>query len=70
MSDARVWRPVCSNNIAVAGVLVVNITWRGKTYVGTLLDCARHTNQWSAPRYHRSSLYCRKLGLFCDSNLN
>ena len=38
------------NNIAVAGVLVVNITWRGKTYVGTLLDCARHTNQWSAPR--------------------
>ncbi len=34
-----------------SGVLVVNITWRGKTYVGTLLDCARHTNQWSAPRY-------------------
>jgi len=33
------------------GVLVVNITWRGKTYVGTLLDCARHTNQWSAPRF-------------------
>ena len=41
-----------SNIGAVAGVLVVNITWRGKTYVGTLLDCARHTNQWSAPRYH------------------
>ena len=39
-----------SNIGAVAGVLVVNITWRGKTYVGTLLDCARHTNQWSAPR--------------------
>ena len=33
-----------------AGVLVVNVTWRGKTYVGTLLDCTRHTNQWSAPR--------------------
>jgi len=33
------------------GVLVVNITWRGKTYVGTLLDCTRHTNQWSAPRF-------------------
>jgi len=34
-----------------SGVLVVNITWRGKTYVGTLLDCTRHTNQWSAPRF-------------------
>ena len=34
-----------------AGVLVVNVTWRGKTYVGTLLDCTRHTNQWSAPRF-------------------
>jgi len=33
------------------GVLVVNVTWRGKTYVGTLLDCTRHTNQWSAPRF-------------------
>ena len=31
-------------------MLVVNVTWRGKTYVGTLLDCTRHTNQWSAPR--------------------
>ena len=46
--------PLDESNInslsSVSGVLVVNITWRGKTYVGTLLDCARHTNQWSAPR--------------------
>lgn len=36
------------------GILVVNVTWRGKTYVGTLLDCARHSNQWSAPRFTES----------------
>jgi len=29
------------------GVLVVNVTWRGKTYVGTLLDCTRH--DWAPP---------------------
>ena len=40
-----IWISTC------AGVLVVNVTWRGKTYVGTLLDCTRHTNQWSAPRF-------------------
>lgn len=32
-----------------AGVLVVNVTWRGKTYVGTLLDCTRH--DWAPPRF-------------------
>lgn len=31
------------------GVLVVNVTWRGKTYVGTLLDCTKH--DWAPPRY-------------------
>lgn len=31
------------------GVLVVNVTWRGKTYVGTLMDCTRH--EWAPPRY-------------------
>ncbi|XP_032457459.1 zinc finger protein 608-like [Nasonia vitripennis] len=31
------------------GILVVNITWRGKTYVGTLLDCTRH--DWAPPRF-------------------
>ncbi|CAL4079547.1 unnamed protein product, partial [Meganyctiphanes norvegica] len=31
------------------GVLVVNVTWRGKTYVGTLLDCTRH--DWAPPRF-------------------
>lgn len=30
------------------GVLVVNVTWRGKTYVGTLLDCTKH--DWAPPR--------------------
>ncbi|XP_044744100.1 zinc finger protein 609 [Coccinella septempunctata] len=32
-----------------SGVLVVNVTWRGKTYVGTLLDCTRH--DWAPPRF-------------------
>ena len=36
-------------DIGAAGVLVVNVTWRGKTYVGTLLDCTRH--DWAPPRY-------------------
>lgn len=30
------------------GVLVVNVTWRGKTYVGTLIDCTKH--DWAPPR--------------------
>lgn len=29
-------------------MLVVNVTWRGKTYVGTLLDATRH--DWAPPR--------------------
>ena len=32
----------------LSGVLVVNVTWRGKTYVGTLLDATRH--DWAPPR--------------------
>lgn len=31
------------------GVLVVNVTWRNKTYVGTLLDCSQH--DWAPPRF-------------------
>ncbi|XP_074649685.1 uncharacterized protein LOC141904946 isoform X2 [Tubulanus polymorphus] len=31
------------------GVLVVNVTWRGKTYVGTLLDATKH--DWAPPRF-------------------
>jgi hypothetical protein len=31
------------------GVLVVNVTWRGKTYVGTLLDCTK--SEWAPPRF-------------------
>ncbi|XP_067871441.1 zinc finger protein 609-like isoform X5 [Heterodontus francisci] len=34
------------------GVLVVNVTWRNKTYVGTLLDCTRH--DWAPPRFCES----------------
>ncbi|CAF3247584.1 unnamed protein product [Rotaria sp. Silwood2] len=30
------------------GVLVVNVTWRGKTYVGTLLDSTKQ--DWACPR--------------------
>ncbi|KAI1301879.1 Zinc finger protein [Halotydeus destructor] len=29
------------------GVLVVNVTWREKSYVGTLLDCTKH--DWAPP---------------------
>ncbi|KAL4228171.1 hypothetical protein ACF0H5_013605 [Mactra antiquata] len=35
------------------GVLVVNVTWRGKTYVGTLLDATRH--DWAPPRFNCDS---------------
>ncbi|XP_071437495.1 zinc finger protein 608 isoform X2 [Pithys albifrons albifrons] len=34
------------------GVLVVNVTWRNKTYVGTLLDCTKH--DWAPPRFCES----------------
>ena len=36
----------------VSGVLVVNVTWRGKTYVGTLLDATKH--DWAPPRYNNT----------------
>ncbi|CAB3369607.1 Hypothetical predicted protein [Cloeon dipterum] len=36
-------------NETEGGVLVVNVTWRGKTYVGTLLDCTKH--DWAPPRF-------------------
>lgn len=38
------------------GVLVVNVTWRGKTYVGTLLDCTKH--DWAPPRYALHIIHC------------
>ncbi|XP_074862775.1 zinc finger protein 609 isoform X2 [Carettochelys insculpta] len=34
------------------GMLVVNVTWRNKTYVGTLLDCTQH--DWAPPRFCES----------------
>ena len=36
------------------GVLVVNVTWREKSYVGTLLDCTKH--DWAPPRLCESPL--------------
>ena len=30
---------------------MINVTWRGETYVGTLLDSASHVNEWARPRY-------------------
>lgn len=44
-------------------MLVVNVTWRNKTYVGTLLDCTRH--DWAPPRYtHRAT---HTAGQRCDA---
>ncbi|XP_061744330.1 zinc finger protein 608 [Nerophis ophidion] len=34
------------------GVLVVNVRWRKRTYVGTLLDCTKH--DWAPPRFCES----------------
>ena len=31
-----------------SGLLVVNVTWRDKTYVGALLDATK--NEWAPPR--------------------
>ncbi|KAH3841976.1 zinc finger protein 608-like [Dreissena polymorpha] len=45
--EGIVWRE--SEN----GVLVVNVTWRDKTYVGTLLDATRH--DWAPPRFNCES---------------
>uniref|UniRef100_H2YSZ0 C2H2-type domain-containing protein n=1 Tax=Ciona savignyi TaxID=51511 RepID=H2YSZ0_CIOSA len=36
------------------GVLVVNVTWRNRTYVGTLLDATKH--DWAPPRFSDSDL--------------
>ena len=34
--------------VLIVGILVVNVTWRGKTFVGTLMDSTRL--QWASPR--------------------
>uniref|UniRef100_A0A8C4RSY7 Zinc finger protein 608 n=1 Tax=Erpetoichthys calabaricus TaxID=27687 RepID=A0A8C4RSY7_ERPCA len=49
---ARVWIDGCFFSFLYAGVLVVNVTWRNKTYVGTLLDCTKH--DWAPPRFCES----------------
>ncbi|UYV71260.1 ZNF608 [Cordylochernes scorpioides] len=43
---------VADESLLCSGVLVVNVTWRGKTYVGTLLDCTKH--DWAPPRFCES----------------
>ena len=52
-----------------AGVLVVNVTWRGKTYVGTLLDSTKQ--DWACPRYgsnlHPRPAASSSLRLTCES---
>ena len=30
-------------------MLVINVTWRNKTYVGTLMDATKY--DWAPPRY-------------------
>ena len=46
-----IWPPLNSLCLLlISGVLVINVTWRGKTYVGTLLDSTQHANQWAPPR--------------------
>lgn len=45
--DGIVWQETAN------GVLVVNVTWRGKTYMGTLLDATKH--DWAPPRLQCAS---------------
>ena len=35
----------------ISGMLSLNITWRGKSYMGTLIDCSitEHAGEWAAP---------------------
>ena len=46
--DGVVW------NELDTGMLVVNVNWRSKSYVGTLLDCSRY--DWAPPRQCESPL--------------
>ncbi|TPP58048.1 Zinc finger protein, partial [Fasciola gigantica] len=45
---------ICLNGIVwletTTGVLVVNVTWRGRTYIGTLLDATQHDFAPPCPR--------------------
>ncbi|XP_028434995.1 zinc finger protein 608 [Perca flavescens] len=43
---------VATGTLQNGGVLVVNVTWRKRTYVGTLLDCTKH--DWAPPRFCES----------------
>ena len=35
----------------VSGLLSLNITWRGKSFMGTLMDCStsEHGSEWATP---------------------
>ncbi|XP_061881319.1 zinc finger protein 608-like isoform X2 [Entelurus aequoreus] len=64
LGPASTWRASCGTRrkktssrmdkvvLCVEGVLVVNVTWRKRTYVGTLLDCTKH--DWAPPRFCES----------------
>merc|ERR1711990_1189935 len=49
--DGIVW------NETKGGLLSLNLTWRGKSFVGTLLDCSTtdHGSQWTSP-WHSDTL--------------
>ena len=34
-----------TDHVMVPGILVVNVKWRGRTYVGTLFDSSRQPDQ-------------------------
>jgi len=36
------------------GVLVLNVNWKGRTFIGALMDSSR-TGDWSAPRFNQST---------------
>jgi len=43
--DGIVW------NETKGGLLSLNITWRGKSFMGTLMDCSttEHGSEWASP---------------------
>ncbi|VDP71349.1 unnamed protein product [Echinostoma caproni] len=51
---------ICLNGIVwletTTGVLVVNVTWRGRTYIGTLLDATQHDFAPPCPRDYVSPI--------------
>jgi len=38
-------------NETEGGLLLVNVMYNGKDYMGTLMDCTTPTNSWASPRH-------------------